>query len=300
MQWQNDNKLERGELQETIRNNWREKKDKNIPLAYCACLTCSGIEYKDKPFLSTDVHHLDGNHSNNESTNLAPACKVCHSDEHGITPQMNELKLLTRTFYSVQNHRMALANRVRAYEHLHLPTEHLKLALEDIEASEKKMQRHLIIMLKDEPFYNSWLKKVKGIGPLLAASLMAELGSPEGFKTVGQLMAYSGMDVRNGEAPRRKRGEKANWNGNIRMTLFKAASSFIKKTDCFGRKLYDEYKTYYIERDGAEPKWKPHRRAMRRVEKDFLRCMWRAWMISRNLPLSKPHANTKVFEQHWL
>lgn len=281
MEWKNDNQLEIAELRELIRNDDYQ----------CAVIDC------DNP--ASDVHHLDGNHKNNEPSNLAPACKLCHDKVHGITPDMNDLKLLTREFYEIQKFRKSLANRIGAYERIGIPLSYCPLGLEDIEGLEAKLKKHIEALLKPNPFYNAWLKHVKGIGPLLSASLMAELGSPERFNTVGQLWACAGMHVVDGEAPRRKAGCKANWNPRLRMTLYKVASSFIKY-DCYGRKLYDEYKTYYIERDGAEPKWKPHKRAMRRVMKDFLRCMWRAWMTSHNLPLSKPHAETKVFEQDWL
>lgn len=248
---------------------------------------------------ASDVHHLDHNHSNNDLLNLVPACKLCHDEEHGTTADMNELKLLVREFYAVQGHRKALSNRIGAYERLGLPVTYAKQALKDIEETEAKLKGYVKAMLKPNHFYNAWLKHVKGIGPLLAASLMADLGSPERFSTVGQLWAYAGEHVVNGEAPRRRKGQKANWNGNLRTTLFKVSESFVKNK-CFGRQLYDEYKAYYIDRDGPDPAWKPHKRAMRRVAKDFLRCLWRAWMKSRNLPLSQPHTETKVFEDDWI
>ena len=213
---------------------------------------------------------------------------------------MNELKLLTREFYAVQDHRKALSNRIGAYERLGLPVTYARQALKDIEETEAKLKGYIVAMLKHDPFYNAWLKHVKGIGPLLSASLMADLGSPERFNTVGQLWAYCGEHVNgDGEAPRRKRGEKANWNSNLRMTLFKVSGSFVKYK-CYGRQLYDEYKTYYVERDGPDPKWQPHKRAMRRVAKDFVRCLWLAWLDSRNLPTGQAHAETKVFPENWI
>ncbi len=248
---------------------------------------------------ATDAHHLDYNHSNNEPLSLAPACKLCHNTEHNITADMGELKLLTREFYAVQNHRRALSNRIGAYERLDLPITYACQALKDIEDTEAKLKNYIVVMLKANHFYNTWLKHVKGLGPLLSASLMSGLGSPERFNTVGQLWAYCGEHVVDGEAPRRKKGQRANWNGSLRMTLFKVSSSFVKY-DCFGRQLYNQYKDYYINRDGPDPKWKPHKRAMRRVAKDFVRCLWLAWMDSRNLPTGQAHTETKVFPNHWI
>lgn len=283
MEWNNNNILTKGDLRAAI----REGK-----------VTCAGMVCERK---ASDVHHLDHNHSNNDPSNLAPACKLCHDAEHGITADLNDLKQLVREFYAVQDHRKALANRIGAYERLGIPLPYAQMGLKDIEALEAKLQGYIRAMLKHNAFYNAWLKHVKGIGPLLAASLIADLGSPERFNTVGQLWAYCGLHVNDdGEAPRRKKGQMANWNGALRMTCYKVASQFVRTNDCLGRRLYDEYKQYYIDRDGADPKWQPHKRAMRRVMKDFVRCLWRAWMNVRNLPLSQPHANTKIFEDDWV
>ena len=281
MEWKAKNTLAKGELQELIRNGRKR----------CAEKDCNRR--------ATDIHHVDHNHSNNDLPNLVPACKLCHDKEHGITTDMNELKLLTRQFYTVQGHRRALANRIGAYERLGLPVTHVQRAFEDIKELETKLEKYIVEMLKTNTFYNAWLKHVKGIGPLLSASLLSDIGSPERFNTVGQLWAYAGEDVRNGEAPRRKKGNKANWNGNLRMTLYKVASSFIK-CDCFGRELYDEYKTYYINRDGAEPKYQPHNRAMRHVAKDFIRCMYLAWLDHIGKPMNRARPETKIFPEHWI
>ena len=305
MQWDDLNTTTKIQLKQAIYNNFRpkDKRDKAVPFMYCACFECPAIEEKGKPHLATDVHHLDGNHSNNDPANLAPARKVCHSAEHGITPQVNQLCLLTRSFYGVQEQRKALANRIFAYERLHLPVDFLKPALADVQATEDKLEGYIKAMLKHDPFYNAWLKHVKGISHLLGASLIADIGSPERFQTVGQLWAYAGEHVIDGKAPRRKKGVPANWNGNLRMTLFKVTESFVRlknNDDCFGRQLYDEYRAYYVERDGPEAKG-VDKKAKRRVAKDFLRCMWLAWLESRNLPQpGQPHRETKVFPEDWV
>ena len=282
MDWKKTNALSIDELRSFIRGS------KQI----CAIVSC-----KRK---ATDVHHLDHNHSNNNPINLAPACKLCHDEEHGIAADMNELKLLTREFYAVQNHRMALASRIKAYERLGLPTTYARQALEDIMETEDKLRNYIKAMLRHNAFHNAWLKHIKGIGPLLSASLMADIGSPERFNTIGQLWAYCGEHIIDGKAPRHRRGERANWNDDLRNTLFKTVSSFIRQTDSFGRQLYDRYKDYYIKRDGPNPAWKAHGRAMRRVAKDFVRCLWLAWMDCRNLPVGKAHPNTKIFPEDWI
>lgn len=282
--WQSENELGLAELRAQIR-------DKDIKVM-CAAIGCENV--------AVDVHHLDGEHSNDSPQNLAPACKLCHNAEHGITAEMSDLKLLTRLFYEAQEKRKAAANRVRAYEGLGIEVPYAHAALEDAKQYEKHLKKHVRALLRVNLFYNAWLKHVKGIGPLLAASLLAELGSPQRFNTVSALWSYSGLKVKNGEAVRRTKGEKSNWNGAVKTTAWKIGSQFVKTPNCLGRQLYEQYKAYYIERDGATPKWKPHRRAKRRVAKDFLRCMWVAWRESMGLDVTEPKAGTWPMAEDWI
>jgi len=250
--------------------------------------------------MATDVHHLDGEHSNGDPRNLAPACKLCHNEVHGITAQMSDLKLLTRLFYEAQDQRKVAANRVSAYEALHIDVPTMRDALEDAKEYEAHLQKRLETMLKEDDFYNGWLKQVKGIGPLLAASLMAEVGSPSRFGNVSAFWTYCGQKVKDGKAIRRKKGETAGWNPRLKMTTYKLAGQFVKTKRCLGRNLYDDYKAYYIARDGEEPKWKPDRRAKRRVGKDFLRCFWVAWMEHLGKPVPEPREGTWPMPEDWV
>lgn len=283
-EWNRENQYELADLRSRIR-------DEEIKVE-CAAVGCE--------YVATDVHHWDGDHSNDAPENLCPGCKLCHNAVHGITAEMSDLKLLTRLFYEAQGQRKAAANRVRAYEALHIEVPYAHKALEDARDYEAHLAKHIQAMLKVNPFYNAWLKHVKGIGPLLAASLLAELGSPQRFNTVSALWTYSGLKVKDGEAVRRKKGEKSGWNPAVKMTAWKIASQFVKTKDCLGRQLYDDYKAYYIARDGEDPKWQPHRRAMRRVAKDFLRCFWVAWMESMELPVTEAREGTWPMAEDWI
>jgi hypothetical protein len=286
VEWRADNTLDKPELKAVIKSDEGAK---------CSRIGCERG--------ATDIHHVDGNHSNNETSNLVATCKLCHDEVHGISAEMTDLKLLTRLFYEAQAQRKAAGNRVGAYERLGIPVPVAKQALDDAKEYEEHLQRRIRAMLKVNLFYNAWLKHVKGIGPLLAASLLSEMGSPTKFNTVSALWSYCGLGVRDGKARRRRKGEHANWNPMLKATAWKVAGSFVRSRSktAFGRQLYDHHKAYYSAKDGDDlSKGQIDNRARRRVVKDFLRCMWVAWMQAMNLPVTEPRQGTWPMPEHWI
>lgn len=273
---------------ELIRKGRKDKK-KKIP---CGMAECDNGAW--------DVHHIDSSHKNNAPENLMPICKLCHNFEHGITAEMTDLKILVRQFYDFQDQRKALSNRVGAYESLGIELPWAEESLESIKKMEEQLGKQLGQVVKQFPIYTEWLSKVKGIGPRLAACLIGELGSPR-FDTVSAMWAYCGQAVNgDGEAVRRKKGVKSNWNPRLKMTCWKIGEQFVKVKDCLGRDLYDQYKVYYIDRDGETPKWKPHSRAKRRAVKHLLRCFYIAWREMEGLPITEADPRTVVFPGDWI
>jgi len=58
-----------------------------------------------------------------------------------------------------------------------------------------------------------------------------------------------------------------------------------------GRRLYEQYKAFYSERDGEELNgYHIERRARRKVAKVFLSCLWVAWREMKGQPVSEPYA----------
>lgn len=247
---------------------------------------------------ANDVHHVSGDHGDNRPENLAPVCKLHHNEVHDITPQMTDLTLLTRQFYSLQSQRMGMAKRIGAYDELGLDVPHTEQALEPIVEAEKKMEKHIQSLVKTVPIYKAWLKDVKGIGPKLAASLIAEIGSPDRFPCVSALWHYCGIHVKDGVCPAMYRGDKVTWNPELKKICYKIGEQFVRlgSRGGLGRELYNEYRAHYEAQDDK----RAHFKAKHRATKDFIRCLWVKWREIRNEPLTEPHPNTRIFPEDWI
>lgn len=162
-----------------------------------------------------------------------------------------------------------------------------------IKAMQKRMQKHVLY---------EWVKSNKGVGEKTAARLLSALGDPymkeqyvedgDEFRriykprSVSELWAYSGYGVVNGMAPSRKKGQKSNWNPEIRMRTYLIAETSVKCNGTY-KPVYDAAKLHAVETphttDCVRCKAKAgeplgaghaHARALRRVSKEILRDLW--------------------------
>lgn len=184
--------------------------------------------------------------------------------------QKERIKLCVRGLYDAQKLRIQLELRIQrlvrdevmneeeAKKFFHLP-------FGWFEKAEHEMQKMVAKETKDLPIVKKWLKKVKGIGPRLSGLLVANIGDIGRFDTVGKLWAYAGMHVIDGRAVKRAKGQKANWNAELKTTCWKIAQSFVKTGGPY-RELYDRYKARIIEREqtkgnviyqSVNNKWQP-------------------------------------------
>jgi len=250
--------------------------------------------------LAVDAHHLDGHHGNNSPENLAPWCKRCHNEVHDISDNLTDLGLVARQLYSIQDQRIGMNNRLFAYGNLGYTAPYAHEIYNELVELEKRAKKIVSLAVRREPVYQAYLSKIAGIGPLLAVTLISEIGDPGRFDTISALWAYAGLDVHNGKARKRTRGEMANWNARLRSTCAKKLTDqFVKLRGCFGRELYDQYKAFYTERDGNElSKGHVDNRARRKLAKVFLSCLWVAWRRMKGLPISEPYALTLPGHSH--
>ena len=137
------------------------------------------------------------------------------------------------------------------------------------------------------PAYD-WLIRVKGIGPSLAASLLAHIDI-ERAATVSALWRYAGLGVVDGQAERKTVGEKLHYNNDLKRTCYLIGVSMIRSASPY-KAEYVEAKAYY---EQARPDWTPahrHHAARRKMVKLFLSHLWLVWRTRVGLPISQPYA----------
>lgn len=140
-----------------------------------------------------------------------------------------------------------------------------------------------------------WVKATKGVGEKQAARLLATIGDPywntlhERPRTVSELWAYCGLSVTpEGQGPRRRKGQRVNWNPDARMRIRMISESICKAGGPY-RLVYDERKADTEGRvhvaecpqcvGSSHPgdPWRPghrHADALRIVSKEVLKDLW--------------------------
>ena len=154
--------------------------------------------------------------------------------------------------------------------------------MENTETFEKDIQKIIVKQLNNHALYTQYLSKIYGIGPLLAAGLIAYIDDIEKFEHVSSLWQYSGYGM-NRFCPKCKKptyvnvkystgkvakklqpkkfcdicghdtvpilqkrtiGYQSNWNDRLKVLAWKASTSFVKQPAAKSkyRKLYDKIK----------------------------------------------------------
>lgn len=125
-----------------------------------------------------------------------------------------------------------------------------------------------------------------GMGGGTACALLWAVGSAVRFPNFQKIARYAGLDVQNGAAPRRAKGQRQTWNPALRLALFALCDSWNKAPGCVWRGRWDAWKAAYREehpeviRDGGRAKYTPghiHAMARRRVQRQFLKNLWNLW-----------------------
>lgn len=172
----------------------------------------------------------------------------------------------------------------------------LELAMQALNL-EKNYAKVMGKFIVPEPIWQEFFSQVKGIGPTISCQLLKEFGYFETFETVSAVWKVSGLDVRNGEAPKRTKGEKLDFSPRKKVLAWKIAESLIKHRSPIYKDIYDSDKARQLAREDDN---KPasllhaHNRARRKVSKLFLSHYWEAARTIKELPTRKTYVEEKL------
>lgn len=189
-------------------------------------------------------------------------------------------------------------------------------------ALEKQLDIDITKAVEDIPIYEE-LSNIKGIGPMLAAKLIAMIDI-EKANTVSALWRYCGYGVgeywvdEKGEIKAPKNGiqyidkqrvrvtpePKPEWtlqemrdrpvekfllsyNKRLKTTLYLIAGSFMKCGSPY-REIYDRAKVHY-QQNTDWTKGHIHRAATRKMIKIFLSHLWERWRLLEDLPIRRAY-----------
>lgn len=199
---------------------------------------------------------------------------------------------------------------------------------EESEKIEAKYKKAMMEFVEEEAVYKAFLgapihrpsgmvqEGIRGIGPVISANLIKEFGNCNQYDNVSKLWAHTGNDVRNGVAPKKKKGETLGFNPRLRTLTWKISDCLMKQNKGYYRELYDKAKKSYLkkthkkgklkkqhgkpykEKDTKLSKGHAHNRALRIMRKHFLFHYWEAARTTAGIPTKSPWINGKEKHSH--
>ena len=157
--------------------------------------------------------------------------------------ERQEIQYLVQSYYQVQEYRKAASNMAREMGKDGKPCELVNwLAL-----SQKRIEDDVKIALDVFASNNKvgqWLQGIYGIGPVLAAGLIAAIDIDKA-PTCGHILSFGGM-IDPMKQPWEK-GKKRPWNSDLKALFWKIGDSFVKTSNLengFYGKIYKQRKEY--------------------------------------------------------
>jgi Transposase IS116/IS110/IS902 family len=162
------------------------------------------------------------------------------------TLDAEEARYLVDQYYVLQDTRIRADGQVRAMRETREP--HLVLVwLGDnaarLEASIKTALQKFVEAQRP----GRWLLSVYGIGPVIAAGLLAHINI-ERAATAGAIWRFAGLDP----TVKWEKGQKRPWNARLKLLSWKAGESFKKfsgRDECVYGQIYRERKTLEVSRN---------------------------------------------------
>jgi len=231
-----------------------------------------------------------------------------------ITGRQDRKKTLLSTYVKVYMdlERLRVAQEVRI-SHLKLDNAPeaeiapLQLVHDGLVRESNEIDKTIKKIVRIHPAWTGFLKDVKGVGEHLAGLVIGGIRDVTPLDTPSKVWYLCGLAVLEGKTQRKTKGEVINFDMGLKSILLgRIGDQLLKNRDPFSRKLYDEYKAYEFTRNPDITAGHAHRRAIRRVVKLLVSCMWRVWREGEGLPAANAYViahgghTDEILAQHWI
>jgi hypothetical protein len=184
-----------------------------------------------------------------------------------VTLTDSEARFLVDSYYAMQENRKRSSMQMAALEKAGEPNAVMAWLSEQDETIEGQIKRALD-KYTDQKYIGRWMKSITGIGPVIAAGMMAHInirkcecvpykGMKEkpvhdcyGISTAGHIYRYAGLEP----TVVWEKGKLRPWNAALKTLCWKVGQSFMKfsnKPECFYGQIYRQKKDYYIKKNEA-------------------------------------------------
>ena len=161
---------------------------------------------------------------------------------------LNEARYLVDIYYSLQEYCKVSQNQILALTENDEPSSVIQWFFDQTASIESQIRRALDKWTDEQPI-SQWAKSITGIGPVIAAGLLAHIDITKA-PTVGHIWRFAGLDPTNKWEKKTRRP----WNASLKTLCWKIGESFVKvcnlETDFYG-KIYRQRKDQEILRNEA-------------------------------------------------
>jgi hypothetical protein len=160
----------------------------------------------------------------------------------------NEARFLVDAYYQLQDNRIRGDGQVRSMSRDGEPHAVVQW-LADMNRTLEEQIKFALDAYSMNSGPGQWLRAQKGIGPVIAAGLLAHLDITKA-NTAGAFWSFAGLDPR----AEWKKGEKRPWNASLKTLCWKAGESFVKVSgndEAFYGQIYKQRKVLEIANNEA-------------------------------------------------
>lgn len=191
----------------------------------------------------------------------------------------DEARFLVDAYYTMQEDRIRSDAQVRALTDSNEPHDVLRWLGDQAATLESQIRRALAKYADSLPL-GRWAQSVKGIGPVIAAGLLAHIDMEKSV-TAGDIWRFAGLDP----TCTWERGQRRPWNATLKTLCWKIGESFVKVSgseDAYYGQVYRRRKAWETDRNlqGAYSQQAAAALEKKKIGKDTDAYLWYAGCLT--------------------